>query len=402
MVETVTEDRDRQLELFSEEEQEANTLEAINRIRDKFHGVAVSISQGPQSRKLTNSQKAEALKDSGASTDAITMGKRLFDKRVVSRVPSLRKVRDILARLSDLKNDKMYTLPHPEAGVRLVRAGDANLDRLQLFINKFDSLKQELTEATQTLWEDWDEVKVVAEQELGRYYSDADYSFDVRSEISAEYKLLDIDVPSYLQHNAALYAREEQRVKAELELVKQLKEQEMAEDLFNIADRLAERLTPRRLFDDTHEVLDVVDNYNDAGDKLVRYQPQGTSAKTARREAVVPRNEFSRRVTTDKRPKTFRNKAAEDLVDAMRHAEEILSELKIGDGQVASAFQRLREIIGDQDPAAMSAALRNSEAYREKTQQKFEELSEFIINSVVSAPRRPVLRKRKRMTRGQE
>jgi len=393
-----------QQSLFSDDELDAATThtpepEAVRKIRDRFEGVVVSVSKGPKSKQLTHAQKAAAVSDSGASTDAITMGKRLFDKRVIRRIPELRQVNEIFSEIDQLKVDRSYTLPHPDPGVRLLRKGNEDLNRMTEFVRKFESLQARLSVATLELRAVWDKVKEVAEQELGKYYDAADYAFDPHATMKATYKFTEVGVPSYLKHNQALYEREEARVRAELEMAKQMKEAEMSEQMFEIVDRIVERLENRQILDDTHEVLEVIEK---GGKVKVIYQPNGTSKKSARTEVEMTKDEASHRLKADRKPKTFRDTSVAQLFDGLEHAQEMLDELSIGGGDMAKAFEKLRGVVRGQDRSTLAAALRSSESYRDAVRGRLEKVTEFMLDSVIEKPRRAVMRKRQRQNRKQD
>lgn len=392
-----------QQRLFEEEGADAVLAtpepEAIRKIRDKFEGIVISVSKGPQSKQLTHAQKASAVKDVGASTDAITMGKRLFDKRVIRRVEELRRVNEIFGEIDQMKTDKAYTLPHPDPGVRLVRKGDNGLDRMAGFVSKFESLQARLAAATLKLRDVWDKVKEVASQELGGYYDEEDYAFDPHATMTATYKFVEVGVPSYLRHNTKLYEREEARVRAEMEMVKNMKEAEMAEAMFEIVDRIVERLENRQLLDDTHEVLEVIE---DKDTVTVRYQPSGTSAKSSRKEVEMTKDEFKHRVKADRKPKTFRDASVAQLFEGLEHAQEMFDELALGDGRMAEAFDKLRGVIKGQDASSLAGALRGSESYRESIRERLAKISEHMIDNIIDKPRRVVMRKRQRQNRKQD
>lgn len=385
---------DQQLELFDEclQEGDPESLETIRRIRDKYQGVMITINRGAQSRQVVGWQKEETLRGTGAQSEAISISKRLFDRRVVKRVPSLKRVREIFGKINALKTNRRYTLPHPEPGVRLVRTGGPNLDLMSRFVREFESLQAELKEATEKLYYDWVKVREVAKEELGSLYDPVDYDFDPREAMTASIRFYEVDVPSYLQHNRELYQREARRVRAELELVKQMKEAELTEEIFQLVARLSERLQPRKLLDETHEVLEM----ETVGDEVrVIYQPSGTSKKSDRREAVIPKAELASRVKLDRRPKTFRDSTVSALIEGLQHAEEMLEELAIGGGKMQEAFDALRRLLGRSDAKAVSAMLRSSEVAREEIRNGLEQISETLLEAVVDKPRRAVLRRRR-------
>lgn len=382
----------------------SGTMDAVQRIRDKFQGVEVAIRKGSQSRQLSQADKAEALASSGADQGAISMSKRLFDRRMVAKIPQLKEVNSVLSRIEDLKGNRSLTLPHPEPGVRLLRMGNENLDAMAEFSRRFDALNTELREAVQALYDVWDEVKETAQQVLGRYYSESDYAYDPRQVISASYRFIEVDVPNYLRENPELYQREAARVRGELLLVKQMKEQEMAEGIYEVIDRISERLEPRKILDNMHEVCDV-DESRETPDGMrvwIYYQPHGTSRKSDRKEELLTPEQFRERVTIDRKPKTFRDATVARLFDELSHADQMLEELAIGGGKMAEAFDRLRKLTSGKNAKALTASLKNSDGYRQDIHEKLSKIKEHLLESVVEKPRRAVLRKSSRLLRRQD
>jgi len=186
-------------------------------------------------------------------------------------------------------------------------------------------------------------------------------------------------------------------------MVKKLKEEEMARELFEIVDRLVERLEGRQVIDNTHEVLNVTEDTED-GNKIYRvlYQPARTRAKSDRVEVILDAAAYADRVKKDHRQKVFQDSSVAGLFDALDHADNMLNDLSIGDGEMAKAFDRIRGMIRGQTADSLPKALRGNEAYRQSMKDRLEKVGEFIIGSVVAPPRRVVLRKQQRQRRKQD
>jgi hypothetical protein len=338
------------------ERRKQNAAEAAERIRENYRGVKLTIQQMPYSRTFTNEQKLTALKDFGASTDAVSMSKKLFD----SDEPAVKRVREVVAEINAAYTSRAYTLPHPERGTRLIKEGQYTEDDPEVvrgerrpgdpgkFMERLDKKLRDLSESLQRAAEALEaEMPEIRERERNRQvklYDPKNYQFSAANAYKVRWQFVEVGLPNYLvQLDPALVERARQQVQAQFEQACLMKEQEEAEDLFFALDALIERLSGTR-----------------EGGKV----------------------------------KIFRDETAGKLVGLIEESEEQLRDNGIGKGPLQRAFAKLKKIIQSEDESSLPHRLRGSEEYRSLMREGFESVANNVLNHAVLKPRRRILRQR--------
>lgn len=329
---------------------------AATSIRERYRGVRLTIRQMPYSRTFTTEQKRTALKDFGANTDAVCMSKKLFD----SEEPAVKRVREVVSEINLAYTCREYTLPHPERGVRLIKqgkysetdhevqAGDRKADDpgkyMERLAKKLQGLSESLQRAAVALEAEMPVIRERERKRQGALYDVQNYKFSAVNAYQVEWQFTEVDVPHYLlQLDPSLVAAAEQRVQAQFEQACQMKEQEMAEELFLALDSLIERLSGTR---------------------------------------------------TDGKVKIFRNDTAGKLVGFIQESEQQLQESGIGKGPLQRAFAKLKNTIQATDGDSLASRLRDSDTFRDVVRDGMEQVANSVLSNAVVKPKRRILRQR--------
>lgn len=357
-------------------------LAALQRVQDKFLGFTCRKRMAPQTSQWPEDLKETALAAvGGGDADSASMSDRLFDRRI----PCVKRMNEALASVERIKQDRYYTLPHPEPGVRLVKKGKEELLR-----DKIEQAKLEIHAAAQEMNENREQIKEVMKKRLkGRYKTHANiYEVDFTKLYTVEFAFRNMHVDSYLAHNQQLYEQELVRAKREAAKVVLLEKQHMAEILFEVIDHLCERLEARQLLDRTHEVTEV---HKKKGKYLVEYISEGSNTKSS---VELSADDYKRRVTEDCRNKSFNTTTAQKIFDEITYAEYQLNETGIGAGELEGAFKKLKQLIRGQDRETFPEALRKSDAYREEVKNRLSKMGDHLLKLSTFKSRRDIVRGR--------
>lgn len=132
------------------------------------------------------------------------------------------------------------SIPFPEPGVRLIRKS-----QVEPFASKMTEYKAKLATAAAGLQAAWSELREQAREELGELFDEADYPEDVTSEFALGWDFPNfIQPPEYLKRlHPALYAAEQERIKARFTEAIVLTEQAFIAKFGELVQHLVERLS---------------------------------------------------------------------------------------------------------------------------------------------------------------
>lgn len=361
--------------------------EAIEKIRGQFVGMRIKVGKAPQTAKWDEASKRAALSAvDNAAEDSVTMSSRLLDPKI----ESVGKVNDVLAKINDVKMDRRFTLPFTQPGIRLVRMGGADLDNLKRLEERLTALKHELSSAAEFMYYDMDNIRDHMRAKLKKLYDPKNYDFDPRLRYVVSWQFVDVEVPSYLRHNAELLKKAENDLKAEMREAVLLAEQQLAENMFFVIDNLVERLENRRVVDEKHEVLSVVDRGE------VRIVEFRNKDKKNVEIAEMSEDEFNERVTDDSRRKIWKDYTASKIFDELEHAERQLVDIGLGRGEMEKVFSRLKGTVQHQTRKNLVKDLKENSDYREHFRKRLESIGESMLDLTVVQGRRDIVRKRSR------
>ncbi len=389
----MTDEESRQQQFPGTEEDEdlditQEDLAALEQVATGFIGFRCRKKMAPQSSQWDDDMKAAALEAiGGGETDSVSMTDKLFPAVVAKEVPAVRAMSEAQSAVNRLCTDRYYTLPHPEPGVRLVKKGKDEMLR-----EKITAATTAVATAAQQMNDSREHIKTVMRKEFsGRFKKhEKVYDLDFTLLFRVDFKFVNLEVPSYLQHSEKLYAEALATAKSEAKEVIQLETEAMAKTLFDVIDHLVERLESRRMLDQTHEIVDVEVH----GDQhIVTYVTKG--AKMTRANELVMEltaEQFEERVADSNKRKTFTNVTAKKIFDEMEYAEHQLGQTGIGGGELAAVFTRLKKTVGGQDKDTFASSLRRSEAYREGMVNNLSRIGNAVLGLSVIKGKRDLIR----------
>ena len=139
------------------------------RLRAEMAAIRLSVSWFGVRKALTDQQKQRAAVAFDAQTNCLSAGKRLLD----TRHPVYKALTAIRGRVVGYWRG--VTVPFPDPGIRLIRQ-----DAIESFESQMAGFRDELNDAVQTLEERYDELKEMAQQQLGSLFNAADYPRHLR------------------------------------------------------------------------------------------------------------------------------------------------------------------------------------------------------------------------------
>jgi hypothetical protein len=206
---------------------------AADRIRHNFAACRIKFKWFGTSKTLSTDQKSQAAESFGADGDSISAGKKLIDTK-----------HDAYKALTSIKSQinrfwKENSLPYPEPGIRLIRQ-----EHIEGFNTNLEELSDQLAAAVRMLDDNFAEIKTAARQRLGELYNDSDYPTTLDDLFAVEWDFPSVDPPSYLrQLNPELYEEQARRVAQRFERAVEMAEQAFMEELDQLVNHLAERMS---------------------------------------------------------------------------------------------------------------------------------------------------------------
>ncbi|TWU33819.1 hypothetical protein [Novipirellula artificiosorum] len=184
-------------------------------------------------KTLSSDQTRQAAGTFDADTKSVSASKKLLD----TSHPAFRAVTAVKTKAADYW--KSNTLPYTEPGMRLIRRDDVAAFDMQL-----TSARAELTEAVEELERHYDELVDQARERLGDLFDPGDYDANLRDQFAIEWDYPSCNPPEYLlQVSPQLYYSECARVQTRFDESVRLAEQAFADELSQLVNHLAERLS---------------------------------------------------------------------------------------------------------------------------------------------------------------
>ncbi len=203
------------------------------RLRTTMAPIRLSFTWFGTQKALTAEQKARAAETFDAQAGALSAGKKLLD----TRHSAFRAVTAIRGQIE--ANWKTRTLPFPEPGIRLIRQ-----EEIEPFVDQMTILRTELADAVVGLDRHFEELKAAARQRLGSLYHEADYPVTLQGLFDVGWDFPNVEPPDYLMAlSPALFAQEEERVRARFEEAVALAEQAFLDEFTRLVEHLRERIT---------------------------------------------------------------------------------------------------------------------------------------------------------------
>ena len=203
------------------------------RLQFRSAAVSVSFTWFGVRKTLTPEQKSQVAESFGAVGEFLSAGKKLLD----TKHPAYKAVTSVRGQVVHFW--KGTTLPYPEVGVRLIPQEKVNDFNQQMIV-----FKTKLEEAVNGLNEQYEELKTVAQQRLGRLYNPTDYPPTLRGLFDLAWEFPNFKPADYLlQINPAIYEQEKARITARFEEAVRLAEQAFITEFAKLVSHLTERLS---------------------------------------------------------------------------------------------------------------------------------------------------------------
>ncbi len=203
------------------------------RLQSETTAVRLKIRWPGVRKTLSQDQNRQAAGTFDADTKSVSASKKLLD----TSHPAFRAVTAVKTTASDYW--KSSTLPYTEPGMRLIRRSD-----VQAFDMHMTSVRVELAEAVERLESHYSELIEQARSRLGDLFDASDYETNLREAFAIEWDYPSCNPPEYLlQVSPQLYYNECSRVQKRFDEAVQLAEQAFADELEQLVNHLAERLS---------------------------------------------------------------------------------------------------------------------------------------------------------------
>ena len=215
------------------EEPSVSTAAASERLRRSMAAARVSFTWFGTNRALSSEQRNQAADSFGAEGRFLAATKKLLD----TSDPRFKAVTAIRGRT--VAYWKEVSLPFPEPGIRLIRQ-----DTLTEFTGRMEGFCRELVEAVHDLDSHYDELRGAARTRLGALFNPADYPPTLVGLFALGWSFPSVEPPPYLQRLAPdLYQQECRRIREQFSEAVRLAEQAFLQELSQLVNHLAERLS---------------------------------------------------------------------------------------------------------------------------------------------------------------
>ena len=366
-----------ELEGLSEAEQRTLTT-AGQSVLDNYIGFHMKVSCGPKTKQWPKALKEAAIKAAGGGdSDSTNISDKLFDKSI----DAVAELNAAASAASALKNDRYYTLPHPRSGLRRVRLG--RIDELK---EKIEQARVRLRAAGEKMNSERQSIKDTMKEKLKARYDESVYDVDFTEWMAISTSFPAIEPPEALKQFQSIYEGEVRRVQAEAQQTIAILNRQLAEEFYDAIDHLVERLEQRKVLDKKHTVKHVEDN--DEG-RLVVYLVKGKE-----KSVQLDLKAFQRRVTDDKRKKTFTDATATKIFDTIDEFERVMAGTGFALGEVQECLTRLKGVVRAESRKTLPNTLRQSQGSRDAIREQLSSVAEQLLELSVVKSRRQILRKR--------
>ena len=202
------------------------------RLRAEMAAVRLSLSWLGVRKALTEQQKQQMAVAFDAERGCLSAGKKLLD----TRHPAYQAITTIKGRV--IGYWRGITVPFPEPAIRLIRQ-----DGIDSFGSQMTGFQEELAGAVERLDEHYEELKALAQRQLGSLFNAADYPPRLQGLFVIEWDFPSVEAPTYLrQLNPELYEQECTRIAARFDEAVRLTEAAFVDEFAKLVGHLTERL----------------------------------------------------------------------------------------------------------------------------------------------------------------
>lgn len=362
-------------------------LEAIEHVRAGYIAVRLRTAEVPKTKQIATELKDEALElFGGVDAESLRVIAELWGRE------DLQRCTDVLNRLRNLWHDPTYTLAYPEPGIRLVKRG--MLDKL---VAEFEKLREQLRVEAQRLRDQLPAIKAKRAAALKRAYDEKHYNVDPAQCYRIEWQVVNLlDVPSYLEHNEALYKKESRKINETLRQVVRLEEARLAKQAMDAWDAILERLEPQRYLDDKWVVKDVIRRKTPHGlrmevivqlrkdDPLLVPLTKG-GKRPSTQSILLTSAEFRNRVSTKNTDrKRFQEGTLHRAFQALNEFKQRVMESGIGNSTaMQAAFAEMDKTLRHYTPSTLATVLKEGP---DSTRQQTANKAKKIVNAILELP----------------
>jgi len=317
--------------------EEQRLLDAAEKIRLQYKGIRVQVSGMPQSRKVSNAQKARMAEQFAADTKMLSASTLLWD----ADEPKVKDVRSVISAISRAWHDRSMTLPTTTDGLRKIRKDCVGEVHATL-----TRLKEDLARRCEVLQAGLPGILSRLRESKRELFNAADYEgFDPVKDIQVRWSFPVVTEDQELAElDNTVYQHELQRIRQEGALAVEKFEAQLAEQLVEMLDSIVERL-------------------------------EGDSASGKR--------------------KTFRDDTVLKVFAELEFFNGQLAELGVGGEVLGRAMRRISTVVRGQNRDTLPDSLRRgSEDYRAHVRDKFAKIAKQVAGKAVPVERRKLLRKR--------
>jgi hypothetical protein len=209
------------------------TTTPAERLRATMAACRVRFTWFGTQKSLTSEQRATAAEAFDADGQLLSAGKKLVD----TKHTAFRAVTAVRGKITDYWRSQ--TLPYPEPGIRLLKQ-----EQLDVFVETMVDYQTELVDAVANLDAHYAELKGAAAEKLGSLFNPGDYPESLAGLFEVAWDFPSVEPPDYLVAlNPALYAQEEERMRARFEEAVRLAEQAFLDEFARLVKHLTERVT---------------------------------------------------------------------------------------------------------------------------------------------------------------
>ena len=207
--------------------------DATTRLRQNFAACRVQFKWLGTSKTLSSEQKSQAANFFGAEGNSISAGKKLID----TKHESYKALTSLKSQVTRYWKDN--SLPYPEAGIRLCKQS-----QIDEFNSTLEDYREQLEAGVRVFDEEFAEIKEAAKQRLGSLFDLSDYPSSLEDEFKILWDFPAVDAPDYLRRlNPELFEEQARRVSQRFEQAVEMAEQAFIEELDQLVNHLADRLS---------------------------------------------------------------------------------------------------------------------------------------------------------------
>lgn len=323
---------------------EAQRLDqAAERVRLQYKGVRVTISGLSSRRGVSETVKKKMAEAANADVSTVSGSTLLWPKEN----EAIKALRSVYGSIGRSFYDRTLTLPTVHDGLRLIKK-----DCVGEFNRRMKNYQVQLAEKAEVLKRALPAISRHMQEVAGDNYDPAYYEFDPTTLCKVKWYFPSVMEDRELAEiDDEVYQEDIRRVRRELHAVVLQKEEEMAEALYGMLDRIVERLSGE---------------------------------------------------TVDGKAKTFRDATVNGMFDELDHITEQLKENGIGGAALEAAAKKIKAVLRQQGKDTLPEALRGNASYRDHVREKCAKIADYVLKQAVPKKRRAILRQKSEQRRVSE